>query len=674
MTESPDTQQKPMAYGTWPSSLSAEQLAQGSIRFGEPRLLAETVYWPQSLPNETGRSTIMAMSLTAKKPQATSLLEAPWDVRSKVHEYGGGAYAVNDQELFFVNAADQQIYRFKLDRSQSPKAITAATQSRYADLVIHPSGQWLVAVCETHQDAPESQGAEVVANANAIASPVASIVAISLGDDDTQFTVASGNDFYAGITLSPNGKKLAFITWNHPDMPWDNSALWECNWQNGSPQNLQSIAGSITSSTDQQSLTQAQYSAFNSLYFVSDKSNWWNIYQAMDSTSGLDHTTEKSSVAAKITWQIAADCATPQWTFGARTWGFLDEKRILIAYTEDGKGFLAVYDIQKNTSTRLNCPYTFFSHMDCNNGSAVVICGGPGNPSAPALVCEIDGQWLIRPLTHISNPLAAADISQPKSYWFPTTRGEQAHLWFYPPTNALYKGEKNTFPPVIVIAHGGPTAAADTSLNLKIQFWTHRGFAVADVNYRGSSGFGRAYRQRLQNQWGLLDVEDLCAAANFLVEKNLVHPQQKIVKGSSAGGYSVLAALTRHKIFNAGVSHYGVADLTALAKDTHKFESRYLDGLIGQYPEQIQEYRERSPINHVDELNCPIFIAQGLDDKVVPPAQAELIVEAARKKQIPVIYLQFDGEGHGFRQAKTIVELFTAEYNFYRNIFRLENL
>ncbi|HEY7774702.1 MAG TPA: prolyl oligopeptidase family serine peptidase, partial [Marinagarivorans sp.] len=357
-------------------------------------------------------------------------------------------------------------------------------------------------------------------------------------------------------------------------------------------------------------------------------------------------------------------------------WDFWDADTLIYAASQNGAWTLNSYHLKTHRQIRICDGFSVFSHISCASNAqsgpcAALFTGSPTASNAPSYLTQDLGQWHIHRITQSTSPLADADISVPRSFWFDTSGGEQAHLWYYPPTNANYCDNDDSKPPLIVLGHGGPTGATDTALNLKIQFWTSRGFAVADVNYRGSTGFGRDYRQRLNRQWGVLDVDDLCAAAEFLVTETLVHPSRKVIKGSSAGGYSVLAALTQHTTFDAGVSLYGIADLEALAKDTHKFEAHYLDGLIGLYPDEKAVYQTRSPINHIDGLNCPILVAQGLDDKVVPPEQAELIVQAAKRKGVPVEYLPFSGEGHGFRQAGTIIELFTREHAFYCRTLKL---
>lgn len=645
-----------MPYGTWPSTLTANELAIGVLRFGEPKLIGKNaVIWPQSVPSEAGRTTLM---YSHNHSEPMSLLSAPWDVRSKVHEYGGGAFAVNmmsdkrhehpsNNHAFFVNAKDQQIYRFNWQTPNIPSAITHTPQCRYANLTLHPSGEWLFAVCE---DLSQSH-----------TSPKASIVAINTRTQQ-QLTLAQGADFYAGLCMAPCGFKLAYICWHHPNMPWDSTELWELSWQNANLVSAPIQAKAIAGQQHSQAICQPAYSPNGHLFYVSDLHEWWNIYSSQNP--------QKPAV------KIAADCATPQWTFGMQNWGFINETTLLISATQNGHWQLYIADLTLETFSPIpSSALSVFSHLHCANGQAVMLSAGQQQITAPTLLTLTPPQastcskTKLQPLLTAQPPLSAEDISHPQSHWFDTTNNEQAHLWYYPPTNSRYQAQNTAQPPLIVLGHGGPTGATETSFNSKIQYWTHRGFAVADVNYRGSTGFGRLYRQALAGQWGIKDVEDLCNAADYLAAEGLAHPEQKIIKGSSAGGYSVLAALTMRTTFNAGVSLYGIADLETLAKDTHKFEAHYLDTLIGPYPAQKALYQKRSPINNMAGLNCPILVAQGLEDKVVPPSQAELIVQAAKKKNVYVEYLSFAGEGHGFRQADTLIKLFEAELQFYARIF-----
>lgn len=620
-------------FGTWPSALTTDVLSSASPRFGEPKLLCDHVLWTQSIPEEKGRMGIFVWH----DGEIQSVLPAPFDARSKVHEYGGGALEAKGDSVFFVNGADQQIYSFNWQSAAAPKVITQLPECRFADLKLVESRNSLLAVCEDHRCSP----------------PAASVVDIDLATGKIT-TLATGADFYAGLCVSPCETKAACVQWYHPNMPWDVTELVELDLTTGTHRVV------IDKSTCA-ALIQPGFGPDGTLYCVSDQSNWWNLIRAED---------------REAIFEAAIECATPQWVFGMRNWGFISASEIVISATQDGAWQLYRIDLAASKGelddqafVELNNEFNSYSNLHCDNGRLACLAAGPKHAPRPILV-----DTKRTAVTHLfSLPIVVAeqDIAVPESQRLTLPSGEQVHYWYYPPTHSQYQGAEDDLPPLIVLGHGGPTGAADTALNLKIQYWTQRGFAVADVNYRGSTGFGRDYRDRLKTQWGVFDVEDLCATAEALVAKGLAHPEQKIIKGSSAGGYSVLAALTQHRTFNAGVSFYGVADLEALAKHTHKFEAHYLDSLIGPYPEAIEVYQQRSPINNITSLSCPIFIAQGSDDKVVPPEQAQMIVAAAKAQGVAVHYCLFEGEGHGFRKSATLQELFTRELAFYVETFAL---
>ena len=636
---------KTLPFGTWPSKLSAEALASASPRFGEPKIIHNGVIWTQSIPEEKGRMGLFACfdkgSGNEKKAEPRCILPAPFDARSKAHEYGGGSFDAKGDTVYFVNAADQQIYATTIRQSGSdlatPKRITNSANCRFADLKIVTKRNSLLAVCEDHSSE----------------EPIASIVEIDLTTGEIQ-TLVKGADFYAGLCVSPCETKAACIQWHHPNMPWDVTELIELDL-------VARTHRAVIDKSAQASNLQPGYSPDGALYCVSDKSNWWNLIRADDQTP---------------VFNVELECATPQWVFGMQNWGFVGSKEVVLSATKGGGWQLYRVNIDDENCQlnllafgEINDRFNSFSNLHCTEGKLACLAAGP-TESPRTVAIDLNRQTTID-LYSPPTVLEDEDISVPSCQWLEANTGEQVHLWYYPPANKLYQGPSDGAPPLIVLGHGGPTGATDTALSLKIQYWTQRGFAVADVNYRGSTGFGKRYRDSLKGQWGVFDVEDLCAAAEALVAKGLAHPEQKIIKGSSAGGYSVLAALTQHQTFNAGVSLYGVADLVALAKHTHKFEAHYLDTLIGPYPEAIEVYQARSPINNMAGLNCPIFVAQGTDDKVVPPEQAEMIVNAAKSRGLPVHYCLFEGEGHGFRQSDTLKQLFAKEHEFYLETFAL---
>lgn len=623
-------QQKP--YGSWRSSLTAKALSGQSLRLSETRIdtARGDIYWLEGRPQEGGRTTIMSANALG---EVAEVLPAPLSCRSRCHEYGGGSFVVHRGSLYFVGDTDQVIYCLDAGESR-PRALSPDKPSlRFADLCLDLHRQRLLAVMEDHS--VKQQGEAYERN---------SLVAIPLDGSQTVTPLVSGADFYSNPQVSPDGSKLTWLSWNHPHMPWDASCCWLAELDPlGKPRSPRCVAGGA-----QESVFQPQWSPEGELYVVSDRNNWWNLYRCCPDT-GLSAICE-----------MAAEFATPQWLFAMSCYGFLDDATVLCCYSRDGRWQLAGIDLASGTLQSLASPYSDISALRCSDGKAVFIAAGP--TKTPRVV-SYDGSF--RELVGAGScPLQDEDIARPQAFSCPS--GElSVHGFYYPPTNSRYEAVPGERPPLIVICHGGPTGACETSLNMKIQYWTNRGFAVADINYRGSTGYGRRYRDSLKGQWGVGDVADVCNAAEHLVKQGLADPQRLIIRGSSAGGYTVLASLTFANTFKVGCSLYGIGDLEALARDTHKFEAHYCDSLVGPYPEQAALYRARSPIHHVDQLSCPVLFLQGLDDKVVPPSQAETMVAALRAKGLPVAYLTFAGEGHGFRQAASIERALEAELSFY---------
>lgn len=626
-----------LPYGTWPSSLSAGDVAAQSRRLAEPQLCEGTLFWLEARPQEKGRVQVVTQTPSG---EPRDLLPEDYSARSRVHEYGGGSYLATRQALFFVNNVDQRVYQLSFEEPhQQPLPLTPEGDQRYADLHLDAQRQRLLAVCEDH-----SSSSHELANY---------LVGIPLDASQQVQVLAEGADFYSNPRLAPDGSTLSWLTWQHPNMPWDASQLWLADVdQHGTLLNPRCVAGA----GGDESLFQPQWSPEGRLFFVSDRTNWWNIYR-LDLATG-----EPEAVT-----QLDAEFATPQWVFGMSCYGFLDENTLLATYTESGRWHLATVNVPSKQLTPVQSNLTQFAALHCDAGAGVLLAASPAQSSEVYLYHNST----LSAVTASPAPIAPDDVAQPQSIRFATSDNGYAHAFFYPPNNSRYTGPAGDKPPVITVCHGGPTGATETSLNLKIQYWTNRGFAVLDVNYRGSTGYGRHYRRQLYRHWGQRDVDDVCAAANYAVEQGWVHPQQRIIKGSSAGGYTVLAALTFRDTFNAGVSLYGVGDLELLARDTHKFESRYLDSLVGPYPEEQARYKALSPINHVERMRCPLLVFQGLEDKVVPPNQAEDIVQAVARQSIPVAYVTYPDEGHGFRQAENISHMFAAEHEFYQRIFRL---
>jgi dipeptidyl aminopeptidase/acylaminoacyl peptidase len=484
---------------------------------------------------------------------------------------------------------------------------------------------------------------------------VNTIVSINLEDGSRARVLVSGNDFYSTPRLSPDGSRLAWLTWNHPNMPWDGTELWVGEFNDdGSLMQPKLIAGGI-----EESIFQPEWSPDGVLHFVSDRSGWWNLYRA----------DEDGSVTALH--EMPAEFGMPQWVFGMSLYAFESAEQIICAYIENGSSRLAKLETRTGTFEPLEIPYTDITSVHASTNRVVFRGGSPTEASA---IVQLDLKTGQTEVLRRSNDLEIDPgyFSSPQAIEFPTEDGKTAHAFFYPPRNRDYVAPEGELPPLLVKSHGGPTSAATTTLALGIQYWTSRGIAVLDVNYGGSTGYGREYRKRLNDRWGIVDVDDCVNGARYLVERGLVDGNRLMITGGSAGGYTTLCALTFRDLFKAGASHYGVSDCEALAKETHKFESRYLDRLIGPYPERADLYRERSAIHHVDQLSCPVIFFQGLEDKVVLPNQSEMMADALRAKGLPVAYVAFEGEQHGFRRAENIKRALDGEIYFYSRIFGFE--
>ena len=636
----PDTAE----YGFWKSPITSDLIVAETIPLGQIALSGDDVYWSEGRPSEGGRSVVVRRRSNASSENTSSdnplgddascedVNPSPFNARTRVHEYGGGAFLVDGSTVYFSNFKDQRLYRVQAECP--PVAITPEAPWRYANGVADPIHDRLICVREDHSAA----GREAV---NILA-------AIDLSGDRGIQVLTQGNDFYSNPRVSPNGTQLAWLTWNHPNMPWDGTELWVAEIEpDGRLSHQNQIAGGRA-----EAIFQPEWSPAGELYFVSDCTGWWNLYRY-----------RKSAPEALTVMQ--AEFGLPQWVFGQSTYAFESPDRIICAYTQNGESHLASIDTATSSIEPIETPYTHISQVRARPGKAV-FRGGAGR--LPAAIVELDLETGESRVLRRSLEVRAdveRYISAPEAIEFPTENGLTAHGLFYAPHNPGYMPPAGELPPLIVKSHGGPTGATSGELSLDIQFWTSRGFAVFDVNYGGSTGYGRAYRERLVDQWGIVDVDDCENGAQYLVKQGRADADRLIIRGGSAGGYTTLAVLTFRDSFKAGASYYGVGDLEALARDTHKFESRYLDGLVGPYPERKDLYRERSPIHSVEELNAPVIFFQGSEDKVVPPNQAEAMVEALQKKGLPVSYFLFDGEQHGFRGAETIKRTLDAELYFY---------
>jgi dipeptidyl aminopeptidase/acylaminoacyl peptidase len=643
---SPST--KSAQYGSWKSPITSELIVAQSITLSEVCLDGGYVYWLEGRPQEQGRNVVVRAGADS---QPTDVTPPPYNARTRVHEYGGGSWTVHNGTVYFSNFADGRLYR-QVPGVSEPRPLTPEPpgrdrQWRYADGVIDQRRNRWVGVREDHTVDGE---------------PVNAIVAIDLGDGGgSGHVLASGHDFYASPRLSPDGRWLAWLAWDHPNMPWNGTRLYLGEVaQNGAISKFEQIAGGAT-----ESIFQPEWSPDGAqIILVSDRSGWWNLYS-------LDLATRAMRALAPM----SAEFGLPQWLLGMSTYAFAGPQRIVCTYSQGGLGFIAVLNLANDTLTPVATPFTEFGSVRAAGDRAVFRAGAPDHPaSIVALDLASARHFVLKKATEILDrtDLHLGDyLTRVESVEFPTTGGETAFGLFYSPRNPDYAQGTQERPPLLVKCHGGPTSAASSTLNLGVQYWTSRGIAVLDVNYRGSTGFGRAYRDRLQLNWGVIDVDDCVAGARFLAAQGRVDGKRCVISGGSAGGYTTLAALTFRDFFQGGASYYGVSDIAALARDTHKFESRYLDWLIGPYPQEEARYRERSPLYHADRLAKPVIFFQGEEDAVVPPNQAESMVEALRRKGNPVGYFLFSGEQHGFRKAGNIQRCLDAELAFYAiEVFR----
>ncbi|MEL6940411.1 MAG: S9 family peptidase, partial [Cyanobacteria bacterium J06598_1] len=598
------------------------------------------IYWSELRPTEGGRQLVVRYGPEDELGSVNDLTPAPFNVRSRVHEYGGGAYTVHKGNIYFSNFADQRLYVQKANAEPTPLTpeVNPPAGLRYADAIVDAQRERLICVVEDHRQSGEA--------INAIAT-----VSLTGG---TPSILVSGNDFYSSPRLSPDGTELAWITWNHPQMPWDGTELWLAKVnEDGTLSRPHRLVGNT-----KESVCQPQWSPSGTLHFISDATGWWNLYRW-------------EGERGEPLFPIEAEFSGPQWSFGQSSYGFEDNTTILCTYTQGGLRKLAKLDTRARSMDELEIDYCGIGSLRIGKGFAVFLGASTNRPSE---LVQLNLATLQMTVLRKSSTLAIDPgyLSTPEVISFPTTGGFNAYGIYYRPQNKDYETLVTERPPLLVKTHGGPTAAASTALNPSIQYWTSRGFAVLDVNYGGSTGYGRAYRNRLKKHWGIVDVDDATNGALYLVEQAKADPERLAIDGGSAGGYTTLAALTFRNVFKAGASYYGVSDMTSLAAETHKFESRYLDSLVGPYPEKKSTYEERSPINAVEQLSCPIIFLQGAEDKIVPPNQAEEMVNALKEKGIPVAYLLFEEEQHGFRKAENIKRALDAELSFYAQIFGFE--
>ncbi len=618
-------------YGSWASPVLAADLAGTARSFSDLRREGETLYWVEDQPDDGGHHAVMRL---APGGAAEPVTPPGFDVRSRVHEYGGTPFAVHGGTVYFVHFADQRLYRQA--PGTAPVAMTHNGNLRYADLVIDTAHRRLLAVREDHR---------------LDGDPVNTLVALPLDGAHEGEKLVEGSDFVAYPAPSPDGRHLAWISWDHPNMPWDSVSLWVAEVSaDGSLRNHQCLNGDVDDS-----VLQPEWGPDGALYFISDRSDWWNLYRWHEGRITAIH-------------PRASEFGGPLWRLGDRHYGFLADGRLAVKYGQDGRGCLGLLDPVSGALTVCDVPRGGEPETLCAHGGTIDFVVSYRDDLGAILRYDVGSGSAheIRDGGHTD--LRPAYISIAESITFPTSGGEVAHGYHYPPTNPDYAAPEGECPPLIVMLHGGPTGSSHPRFSFSRQYWTTRGFAVLDVNYRGSTGYGRAYRRRLNGEWGIIDVDDAIHGALYLAEQGLADRDRLLIQGGSAGGFMVLSAMAFHDVFAAGANHFGVSDLEALVRDTHKFESRYFDNLVGPYPERRDIYIARSPIHHLDRFNRPLITIQGLDDRVVPPAQSEAIVNALRKKGVPVAYLAFEGEQHGLRKAENRARAQDAELSFYGQI------
>jgi dipeptidyl aminopeptidase/acylaminoacyl peptidase len=633
-------------YGSWRSPITLDSLVEQTVGLGFPLATPRFMYWSELRPAEGGRIVLVRQANDRAGP-AEDVFGVGFNARTMVHEYGGLACAVHtDDTVYFANFADQRLYRIEANADQ-PHPITAGPPSdrsvRYAAPTLTPDGRYIVAVRERH---PEPDDPARVVN---------DLVVLPTDGSREPSVLADGHDFFGQPALSPDGSKVAWTCWDHPNMPWDGTELWEAQLYAG----RSAVGPRLVAGGPSESVMQPKYCPQGNLHFISDRTGWWNLY-AVDED------------AAKNIIPMSADLGEPDWVFGRSSYAFLADGRVLASWSEGGLAVLGVVQPGTGALDTVDTDLTTFHDLrSAQDGHFVMaMAGSSATPQAVVRIALPAAKRAEIGLVKQSRQgtVSAGYLSTPEPVEFPTEGGLTAHALYYPPTNPEFEAPTGELPPLIVRSHGGPTTATTSVLNYGIQFWTSRGFAVVDVNYGGSTGYGRAYRERLRGNWGVVDLDDCVNAALFLAEAGRADRRRLLIHGGSAGGYTTLCALTFRDVFAAGASYFGVADAGALARETHKFESRYMDSMIGPWPQARATYEARSPIFHTDQLRTPMILFQGLEDKIVPPAQAETMAAALAEKGVPYAYVAYEGEQHGFRRAENIRRTSEAELYFYGRV------
>ena len=622
-------------YGEWDSPFPISLLTAGVVTLGEVRAIGGTRWWLEGRPDEKGRQALVRRNVDGSE---TRLTPEGFNARTRVHEYGGAAYLV-DGDLVIVSDFDSgRLNRVVGDGELTP--LTPERAWRFADFVVDRARNRLLAIREDHE-------AETLARHGEAEN---SLVAIDLDSGEVTVLV-SGADFIAAPRLSPAGDRLAWLEWSHPNLPWDGTELRLADVAaDGSIGEAATVAGSPTDW-----IAQPRWSPYGVLHFVAEPNGWMNIHRLVDG-------------AAETLAELEAEFAPPDWLFGYSNYGFLPDGSIVAIGRSGGQDRLYRLGPKSGAAAVIEVPFSEMASLAVDGGGVVLRVASP--TSAFAIV-ELDPDTGATNVLResMSTTFDPADIAVAKTVECPTTAGRTAFGLFYAPQNAAFRGPDGALPPLIVTSHGGPTSAANSALVVSTQLFTSRGFAVLDVDYGGSTGYGRDYRKRLEGEWGVVDLDDCVNGARGLVAEGLVDGDRLAIRGGSASGYTTLCAVTFSETFQAGTSYFGIGDLETFIAQTHKFESRYLDRLVGPYPERKDLYRDRSPLNFSDQISCPVLILQGAEDRIVPPAQAEQIVDALFEKRLPHAYLLFPGEDHGFRSAETIVRAFDAELSFYGQIF-----
>ena len=622
-------------YGSWKSPIAAADVFASFVGIGGLQLDGDDLYWCEYRPD--GRTVIVQRSA---ENGTVDITPAGFNARTRVHEYGGSDYLAAGGAIYFSNFIDQLMYRQA--PGEAPLQFTHLQGMRYADAILDPARQRLIAVREDHTtSSPQA---------------INTLVTINLTDPGRELVLVTGNDFYSTPRLSPDGSRLLWLTWNHPNMPWDGTELWVADLlPDGSLGKRILVAGGVA-----ESIFQPEWSPDGRLYFISDRTGWWNLYR-WDEVHG----------EIEALHPMEAEFGEPQWGFGMSMYGFESAEKLVCAYCQNGSYLLAFMDTRTLEFHPFGLPFNSISDVHAVSGTVYFTAGSPTLPVSLVRLDLATGEMeVLRRGREVK--IDPAYFTMGQAIEFPTGGGLTAHGFYYPPKNRDFSGPHGSLPPLLVMSHGGPTGSASVVFRYGIQYWTTRGFAVLDVDYGGSTGYGRAYRDRLKGQWGIVDVADCVNGARYLVGQGHVNGNQLAITGGSAGGYVTLCAITFHQVFRAAACYYGISDLEAMAKDTHKFESRYLDSLIGPYPERRDLYIARSPIHFVENITCPLILLQGLDDPVVPPNQSQMIYEALRTRGLPVAFLTFPGEQHGFVKAENNIRALEAELHFYSRIFKFE--